>query len=286
MSKKSAQNYLITGLSGSGKSVALKALEDLGFYCIDNLPMALLEKTLEQEHRKTTTKQLALGMDVRDPSFIESYEELIHTIKKHKFKIIFLDCDNKIIIQRFSESRRPHPYDAKLPLLKAILEEREVLEKLMLRAQHIINTSKLSVHDLKAKIKSLVGKKIDLIPLNITLTSFGYKNGIPSEADLVFDVRFLKNPYFNKKLKDKTGLDKSVQTFVMEQKEAQDFFTKLSRFLNYLLKQYSKEGKTYLNIAIGCTGGHHRSVTLIETLAKNLKKTKYQISILHRDLGK
>lgn len=276
--------FLVTGLSGSGKSTALKALEDHGFYCIDNLPIRLFESSLKSPHKKNSPQLLALGMDVRDPDFIDSHPQLITNLKKYKFEIIFLNCNNKVIIQRFSESRRPHPYDPALPLQSAISEEREKLEKLMMRAHHLIDTSHLSVHDLKRKIKNILGEKLSERPLHITLISFGYKNGLPSEADLVFDVRFLKNPYFVSNLKKKTGLQTPVQKYVLEQKEAQIFLKKLQSFLKFLTQQYLKEGKFYLNLAIGCTGGQHRSVALVEELALQLKNEGKQIALLHRDL--
>ena len=284
--KAQKQFFLVSGLSGSGKTTALKALEDLGFFCTDNLPIHLLKNDHPFEQWLSSSLRTALGMDIRDPRFIKEYPELIAELQQKipQLKILFLDCAEASLLRRFSESRRPHPLGRNIPLIQAIKQERKKLNLLKLKADYVLDTSQLNVHQLKNEIHKLLGRFLPMPACTLTLTSFAYKKGIPLQSDWVVDVRFLKNPFFHPKLSKLTGKDKRVQNFIFRQKETKIFMKNLAHFLNYILIQNKKEGKAYVNIAMGCTGGQHRSVAMVERLPQLLKIKDFSVFTFHRDL--
>ena len=281
---------VVTGTSGAGKTTALKTFEDLGFFCVDNLPPSLLPKFLELAQNSQADK-IALGIDIREREFVGQEEPIFQNILQLgcNVDILFLDTQDEVLIRRFKETRRKHPLAKEGKGLKeSIAEERLYLEKIKRVATQIIDTSFFNVHDLKRWIEARYAQTA-LRHVSIHVISFSFKFGIPSEADLVFDVRFLPNPYFVSELKELNGRDNQVKIFMERSKELKIFMEKLLDLLKFLLPLYKQEGKHYLNIAIGCTGGKHRSVfvaeRLIETLKHNFDRTKeFYISLLHRDI--
>ncbi len=286
MKRTSHHFILVTGLSGSGKTTVLKALEDLGFHCIDNLPLKLLAQSEVLQSLHHTYKKIAIGMDARDKLFLKKYPDLLATFRKKipHFKILFLDAALNILQRRFSETRRPHPLGEHLNMAKAIEREQKILGNLKMLADYRLDTSELNIHTLRKSIRNLFKLTQEKAAFTVLFQSFGYKEGLPPDADLVFDLRFIKNPFFEKKLKSLTGLDPRVQKYVLKQKITQLFIKKILGFLGFLLKQYQLDQRTYLNVALGCTGGKHRSVTLAQELAAQFKKNGYRTIIHHRDI--
>jgi RNase adapter protein RapZ len=277
---------VVTGMSGSGKGTVLKAFEDQGFFCIDNLPVPLIPKFIEGIHASgSEVTHAALVIDIRAGDKLRELEKVIAELKKSSFHlfILFLEARDDVLVRRFSETRRPHPLAAGRPLREAIRMERRRLRKMRELADVTIDTSDYNVH----RVKTLVAERFRKHPrsstLNINLLSFGYKHGIPMEADLLFDVRFLPNPYFIPRLKALSGRDRKVRAYLRSFAETGEFIERLRELIEYLLPKYVREGKSYLTIAVGCTGGHHRSVFLVEELAGLLKKGKRAIHIRHRD---
>jgi RNase adapter protein RapZ len=284
------QLVIISGLSGAGKSTALKTLEDAGYYCIDNLPSQLFPSLIDLFQSDTTLKKhhkLALSMDAREKGFIDNFNKHYDDFKKNKAKIktIYLDTDDNVLIQRFSSTRRRHPLSPRGNIHLGIRKERTLLAPICDMANYIIDTSNLNVHQLKKQILRVVQVSSQQQSLNITLLSFGYHFGVPHHADIVMDVRFVANPYFIPHLKDLTGRDKKVQDYVLKQKVSQTFLRRFKNLLNFLISEYETEGKAYLTIAMGCTGGRHRSVSFSEIIAKQLKKKGHTINLVHRDLS-
>jgi len=281
---------LLTGLSGSGKTTALKVLEDQGFSTIDNLPVSLIPSLLQLVHGNSSHGgPLVLGMDVRGPEFLKSYPRALKLLKKttSPFEIWFLDCKEKILIQRFSETRRPHPLKRdRCSLATAIHEEKQKLEPLRKSATYVLDTSAFTVHQLKKALLAHLSSLQKVPPMEINLLSFGYKFGLPHEADMVLDVRFLPNPYFEPKLKNRPGTAPSVMKYLMKKKETKEFLQHSLKLFRFLIPQFQEEGKSQLTIAIGCTGGRHRSVSLVEYLQKKLSTQGRVLNIIHRDLGK
>lgn len=280
---------IVTGMSGAGKSTVLKMLEDIGYFCVDNLPPTLIGKFAEICFSPDSgINKVALGIDIRGGNlFPELFRELdILEEKGDNFNIIFLDASDEILVKRFKETRRKHPLLENGRIQDGIKKEREILEEAKNRARYIIDTSNLLIRDLKAEILKifLEGKKYE--NLIITILSFGFKYGIPSDSDLVFDVRFIPNPFYIAELKEKTGDDKEIQDYVMKWEVAQTFISKLDDMINFLIPNYIHEGKNQLVISIGCTGGKHRSVTLANKLYERLLKEEYSVNIHHRDIGK
>ncbi len=281
---------IITGTSGAGKSTALKTFEDLGFFCVDNLPLFLLPKFLSLV-RESKVDKVALVMDIREKQFAQKGNDILREIESRGYKpeILFFDAQNEVIIRRFKETRRKHPLAKKgKSITESIIEERKYLQEIRKLATQIIDTSSFSVHDLKRWIEARY-KETALRRLNVHIFSFGFKYGLPYEADLVLDVRFLPNPYFVPELKALDGRDERVRNYVMKSEEMQIFLKKILDLLQFLLPFYKREGKNYLNIAIGCTGGKHRSVVVAEALTKALKGSldnpyEYDISLTHRDI--
>jgi UPF0042 nucleotide-binding protein len=277
---------VVTGMSGSGKGTVLKAFEDLGFLCIDNLPVLLIPKFIEGLPTSgTEVTRAALGIDVRAGDKLRDLEKTIEGLRSAAFHLIvlYLEAKDEILVRRFSETRRPHPLSIDKPLREAIRIERRQLRNLKELADVTIDTSEYTVHLMKALITERFQKGPRPSTVNVNLLSFGYKNGIPLEADLLFDVRFLPNPYFVPKLKALTGRDRALIRYMRSFPETKEFIRRLVEFLKYLLPRYIREGKSYLTIAIGCTGGRHRSVFVVEELARHLKARRRMIHVRHRD---
>jgi len=278
---------IITGLSGSGKSTAMAALEDAGFYCVDNMPVALLPKFLQLPiENNSEIAGIALVMDLREKGFLSKYSQVFESLKKkgYKFEILFLEAKEDILVQRYSATRRQHPLSQGKSLLEGIRAEKQQLDDLRAASDKIIDTSSYNVHELKAKILEVARKSKKTAPMRIQIVSFGFKNGVPLDADLIIDVRFLVNPYFVAELKHLNGEDAKIKDFILSHKETQIFLNKYLDLLDYLLPMYEKEGKAYLTIAIGCTGGRHRSVTIARTIFDHIRKTRNLAEILHRDI--
>jgi UPF0042 nucleotide-binding protein len=279
---------IISGLSGSGKSTAIAAYEDAGFYCVDNMPVALLPKFLKLPlNHSTEISGFAFGMDLRERDFISKYQDIfkILTANSYKLRILFLEANDEILRRRYSQTRRHHPLSSHKTIMEGILDERERLKSLRKQAHKIIDTSALNIHELKSIIFKYVCENITINTMQTHIMSFGFKHGIPNDSDLIVDVRFLKNPYFIPELKPFDGENKAVKDFVLNTENAKIFLKKYMDLLDYLLPLYEKEGKAYLTIAFGCTGGRHRSVTVARRIYEHLNLRDRQVAITHRDKG-
>ena len=278
---------IVTGMSGGGKSSALKMLEDAGFYCVDNLPVSLIQKFMEliaTPDSEITT--VALGLDVRAGQAFSETTSILQKQKEkgYEFEILFMDASDAALVKRYKETRRVHPLAAEGRVEDGIHEEREMLSGIRKQADFVIDTSNLLTRELKEELDRIFVKNEEYNSLMITLLSFGFKYGIPADADLVFDVRFLPNPYYIDSLKPKTGNDKEVRDYVMQFPESEEFLDKLFDMLQFLIPNYVKEGKHQLVVAIGCTGGQHRSVTLANELFEKMKdQGSYGIRLIHRE---
>lgn len=281
---------VVTGMSGGGKRTVMKMLEDVGFYCVDNLPVLLIEKFIELiSNPNGETQKVALGIDVRADQDFSLAKESIDKLKNNGYpcEIIFLDASDQTLIKRYKETRRLHPFQIgpNVRLEDGIRKEREILVPIKNEADYIFDTTNLLVRNLKEEIERIFVSDKDYNSLMVNIVSFGFKNGIPTDADLVFDVRFLPNPFYIDELKYLTGNDKAVQDYVLQSGEADIFLNKLEDMLEFLIPGYVKEGKYQLVVAIGCTGGHHRSVTLANKLYENMKdKGDYGLTLSHRDI--
>lgn len=281
-------NFLIiTGLSGSGKTTVSRFLEDFGYYCVDNLPSKLIPNFVDLWKRKEVEiAKVALIVDIREEGFLTEFPKVLRSIRKQISPcVVFLDASDETLIKRFSESRRPHPLKSQRSMRDKVILERKRLAEIKNLADEVINTTATSIADLREMLSIRFVKK-DEINLQVVVVSFGYKHGIPLEADLVFDTRFLPNPFYVDKLRDKTGKHKSVRNYVLEAPETQKYQQELFHFVAYLMPRFVKEGKSYLTIAIGCTGGKHRSVVLSEELGAFLKEADYKVQVNHRDIYK
>jgi UPF0042 nucleotide-binding protein len=274
---------VLTGLSGAGKTVALNAFEDSSYFCVDNLPASLIKTFVHLCHKTPDISKIAIGVDIRERKFSADINNIIRSLKKkHDLNIIFLEAAEEDLVRRFKETRRPHPLGDK-DLKKAIQREKKMLSEIRGAADRVIDTSSLTPHQLRdIIIRHYSGDKKK--PMAISLVSFGFKYGTPSEADLLFDVRFLPNPHFVQELNPLQGTTQKVRRFVLGKKETGSFLEKLYPLLEFLLPCYQEEGRTYLTIGIGCTGGMHRSPVIVEELGKSLKKKKLSVSVTHRDL--
>lgn len=281
---------IVTGMSGAGKSTALKVLEDIGYFCVDNLPIPLFLKFVEMSAQPDANlDKVAIGIDIRGGrSFARLAEELdVLKEKEIPHEILYLDAGDDVLVKRYKETRRSHPLAKDGRLDKGIAAERKELEFLKMRATYIIDTSNLLTRELNQEIRKIFVEGKEYKNLYVTILSFGFKYGIPSDADLVFDVRFLPNPYYIEELKEKTGQDKAVQQYVMDNDKASVFLEKVTDLLEFLLPNYILEGKNQLVIAVGCTGGKHRSVTLANAIYEKMKeKEDYGFRIEHRDITK
>lgn len=278
---------VVTGMSGAGRSTALRAYEDLGYFCVDNLPPALIPSLVSLLSQGGELSRIALGVDVRTGTFLEGAAHVLDDLIKsgHHTEVVFLDCSDEGLVRRFSETRRGHPLAPGGDLLAAIQTERERVAPLRSRAQLVIDTTRLTVHDLRRRLVEHVAREATQQRMVTRVVSFGFRYGLPVDADLLFDLRYLPNPHFIPELKPKTGLDQPVADFVLAQPEAIELLTDLEAMLLKLLPRYEREGKTYLTIAIGCTGGRHRSVAMAEDLARRLG-AKHQVTVAHRDVTK
>lgn len=272
----------VTGVSGAGKSTAIRALEDISFYCVDNMPLPLLERFIDLLADSGEVQQAALVFDARAGRFLAGYHDAIAALRKagHHVEVLFLDANDDVLVRRFSETRRRHPLSGE-DLRKGILLEREMLRGLREEATAVVDTAGLSVHQLKGVIQERYRRSSDV--LGVTLLSFGFKHGLPSEADMVLDVRFLPNPYFVEELTASTGKEAKVSQFVLDNPDARELLERYTGLLQFLLPRMQKEGKAYLTVAIGCTGGRHRSVAIVEELAHRMPK-EFPLTVRHRDL--
>ncbi|NLZ81283.1 MAG: RNase adapter RapZ [Clostridiales bacterium] len=282
---------IVTGMSGAGKSTALKMLEDAGYFCVDNLPIALVSKFADLIfHQSGGINKVALGTDVRSGTALEGLEAVLDKMveKNYNYEILFLDASDQVLIKRYKETRRSHPLAAEERVDKGIVLERTKLEFLKKHADYIIDTSQLLTKELKLELENIFIKDEKFNNLFITILSFGFKYGVPNDSDLVFDVRFLPNPFYIDELKEKTGNDEVVKEYVLKFDSATIFLNKLEDMLEFLIPSYILEGKNQLIISIGCTGGKHRSVTLANELYKRLNQSEkeYGIRIEHRDIDK
>jgi UPF0042 nucleotide-binding protein len=282
---------LITGMSGAGKSTATKALEDLGFFCIDNLPVMLLPKLLElvSHGASDEVQRLAIVVDAREARFLDATETALAEVRRegHQLEVVFFDCADDALMRRFSETRRRHPLSPDGSVADGIAEERRVLDHLRALADQIVDTTRMTVHELRDAVTARFGGPGQDDKLNLTLLSFGFRNGIPPASDLVFDVRFLPNPYFVEGLKPHPGTDPRVSKWVLERGQSQEFLARLEALLHFLIPQYRAEGKSYLTVSVGCTGGRHRSVALAEELGRRLsERHRANVKVTHRDVDK
>lgn len=280
---------IVTGMSGAGKITALKIFEDNGYYCVDNLPIDLIENFADLLFSQTSEKnKVAIGVDIRSGNNLDRINEVLENlrIKDQNYEILFLDCNNSTLIKRFKETRRSHPMGDADSVENEINTERKKLAFLRKQADYIIDTSNLLVRNLGTEIEKIFVMNKEYRNLFVTIMSFGFKFGVPADCDLVFDVRFLPNPYYIPELKHKTGEDKEVQDFVLDSEVSREFLEKLTDMVKFLIPNYIDEGKNQLVIGIGCTGGHHRSVTVAKELYKQLDSADagYGIRIAHRDI--
>ncbi len=280
---------VITGISGAGKSLVAKHLEDEGFFCIDNLPPLLIPKIAEicsQSYGKMD--RIALVIDIRGGELLNDLLPALETLKEegHTFEILFMEASDKVVIKRYKESRRAHPLAQEGRLLKGIDEERRVLQKIKDRADYVIETSNLTPRQLKDAIAGIIGQDSTFRSMIINIISFGFKYGVPIECDLIFDVRFIPNPYYIDSMKKLTGKHDNVKEYVLKMSETVEFLDKLNSMLDFLIPNYVKEGKSQLVIGIGCTGGRHRSVAIADELHRNLSEKQHRTVIEHRDIDK
>ncbi|HQA51177.1 MAG: RNase adapter RapZ [Syntrophomonadaceae bacterium] len=279
---------IITGLSGAGKSQAVNCLEDMGYYCVDNLPPALLNKFVELSlQSEGKIEKVALVIDVRGGEFFNDLSQALQELQEGHipFEILFLEASNEVLVRRFKESRRRHPLAEKRSLLEAIQLERDMLKELRGRANVVVDTSTLNPRELKEKLQAQFSQHQDN-PFTINLVTFGYKSGIPMDSDLVIDVRFLTNPFYDPVMRTMTGADQPVIDYVLDSPITKSFTRRFLNLLKFLIPHYIKEGKTNLNVAIGCTGGQHRSVVLGDYIGQKLKKLGYNVLVRHRDIAK
>lgn len=286
---KNMRVVIITGLSGSGKSTALRALEDIGFFCVDNLPVVLLPKFLALTAQSSPEiKQVAMVMDMRERSFLEKYERIFSHLKEkgYKIEILFLDSTDESLLHRFSETRRIHPLSEKGLVMDGISLEREKLSSLKKMADRVIDTTSSNVHQLKDIVQQYFLPSSGHKKMIINVISFGYRYGLPADADLVYDARFLPNPYFVKELKEFDGHNNSVREYVLSDEKSKTFLKKILDLMTFLIPLYDKEGKVRLNVALGCTGGKHRSVVIANQLGAHFSEMKYLVNVIHRDINK
>ncbi|MEE8350360.1 MAG: RNase adapter RapZ [Acidobacteriota bacterium] len=278
---------ILTGMSGSGKHTAFKALEDLGYFCVDNLPISLISRLVEMSTASGgEIRQLAVVIDIRLGESLTGFEALFSRIKQLSARstVVFFDASNEVLARRYGETRRVHPLGRKQSLLEGIRSERKKLSGIRSVADRIVDTSEFSVHDFRNLIYQEFQPAGPVDPLNVSLVSFGFKHGLPYNSELVFDVRFLPNPFFEAGLREKTGNDVEVVQYMLKQPETGEILGKLYDMLEYLLPKYTREGKKYITISVGCTGGKHRSVMLVNELKKRLERVGRKVNLVHRDL--
>jgi len=285
MSLLQPELVIITGLSGSGKGTVLKCLEDLGYYAVDNLPIPLISKLAELTRDSPNIRKAAIVVDIREGASLKEFPKLYKGIReKVRTTLLFLEADDATILRRFSETRRPHPLAASGSVASNIQAEKKQLASIRKLADHIINSSKFNVHELRDLIQEKFGGKGVESKMRIYVNSFGYRHGVPTDSDLVFDVRFLPNPNYIPAFKQLTGRHPSVARYISTFPQTTEFLEKITDLLIYLLPHYMREGKSYLTISFGCTGGHHRSVFLADQIRKRLTKSGYKVTSNHRDI--
>lgn len=290
--KSVSQNFvIITGLSGSGMSSATNAFEDLGYFCVDNLPITMLSTfsrlLIPTKEELVAIEKAALVINIRERHFLSKFpDELNKLAKKLSPFVLFFEASDEVLQRRFSETRRPHPADAGMGLLTAIRAEKDAMREVREKADLIIDTTAHTVHTLRRLLIERFGQKVEGAPLHVDILSFGHKHGAPNQVDLLFDVRHLPNPFFEKGLRDLPGTDKKVVEFLEKQTEVKETIRRFTDLMEYLLPLYKREGKSYLTIGVGCTGGRHRSVMVANSLGKALKKDNFDVSVMHRDVQK
>ena len=276
---------IVTGISGAGKASALKAFEDLGYHCVDNLPLELLPDFAALVTASAEVERAAIVVDVREGATLDRLPEILKGVRKQlRTRVVFLDAQDSVLVRRFSETRRPHPLGRSETVSRSIVEERQLLDPIRNVADTLIDTSNFNVHELRADILARFGHDKDTKRLLVSCLSFGFKNGVPLDADMVFDVRFLPNPHFVPEFRKKTGLDPKVADYVRGFPQTKEFLDRVTKLMLYLLPHYVEEGKSYLTVAFGCTGGQHRSVMMAEEIGERLRKAGYQVKALHRDI--
>ena len=286
--KDRVQLVVVTGLSGSGKSTAIHVLEDLGFYCIDNLPVALIPRVVELwESSQEGVRRVALGVDVRERHFLDQVPSVFAELRTRgvALEVLYLEASDDVLLRRFSETRRPHPAADGGSAVDGIRREREKLRALREASDRIIDTSGLTVHELRAALRDLI-ERTDTGVMTVALLSFGYKHGLPTDADLVLDCRFLPNPFFVEELRHRIGTDQAVADYVLNREETRELLERITALLDFALPRYQREGKSYLTIALGCTGGRHRSIVLVEELRRLLDARGYRVLVRHRDVDR
>jgi RNase adapter protein RapZ len=278
---------IVTGISGAGKASALKTFEDLGFHAVDNLPLELLTDFAELVDKSTEIQSAAIVVDVREGQTLDRLPDILKSVKTIlPTRVLFLDAQDGVLVRRYSETRRPHPLRRQETVSRSIVEERQLLDPIRNVADTLIDTSTFNVHELRAHLQSRFGQEDRAKHLLVSCLSFGFKNGVPLDADLVFDVRFLPNPHFVPEFRKKTGKDAKVANYVRSFPQTVEFLGRVTDLMLYLLPHYVSEGKSYLTVAFGCTGGQHRSVMMAEDMAKRLKAAGYRVKALHRDIPK
>src|SRR5437660_1585700 len=278
---------IITGMSGSGKASVLKAFEDLGYYCVDNLPVGLIPRFAELAGQSAEIERTALVVDVREGRQLEELPAIVKSVRRMiATKVIFLEASDSVLLRRYSETRRPHPLGTHSPVKASLAAERRHLRHIRAMADLVIDTSKFNVHELRSHIIELFQKKEEGRNILVSFVSFGFKHGVPDDADLMFDVRFLPNPHFVPEFRPLTGRHPKVAKYIRSFPQTTEFIQRISDLLIYLLPHYIHEGKSYLTIAFGCTGGQHRSVMISEDVARRLKKAGYRVKVVHRDSPK
>jgi RNase adapter protein RapZ len=278
---------IITGLSGSGKGTVLKALEDYGYYSVDNLPVELIPKFAELTKESPSVRSAALVVDIREGKTLENFPAIYEEVRKRiQTRLVFLEANDDVIVRRFSETRRPHPLGQDLSVSGSVKAERKTLAPIRVLADYVVNTSKLNVHELRQLIEEKFHGERDESKIMIYVTSFGFRHGVPSDSDLVFDVRFLPNPNYIPAFKKLTGRNPKVAAYIRNFPQTQEFLSRIGDLLIYLLPHYIREGKSYLTISFGCTGGHHRSVMMAHEIRQHLAKQGYRVKESHRDIEK
>ena len=285
LKKPAKELVIVTGISGAGKASALKTFEDLGYHAVDNLPLELLPDFARLVGKSVEVERAAIVVDVREGTTLDRLPEILKSVKKLlPTRVVFLDAQDAVLVRRYSETRRPHPLGRSETVSRSIVEERQLLDPIRNVADTLIDTSNFNVHELRAHIQARFGQEKEAKRLLVSCLSFGFKNGVPLDADMVFDVRFLPNPHFVPEFRKLTGLDPKVAAYVRRFPQTKEFLCRVTDLMLYLLPHYVEEGKSYLTVAFGCTGGQHRSVMMAEEMSKRLKKAGYQVKALHRDM--
>lgn len=285
MKKPKKELVIVTGISGAGKASALRNFEDLGYHAVDNLPLELLTEFAGLIGKSPEIERAAIVVDVREGQTLDQLPEILKQVKQIiPTRVVFLDAQDAVLVRRYSETRRPHPLRRSETVERSIVEERQLLDPIRNVADTLVDTSNFNVHELRAHIQQRFSQEDQTKRLLVSCLSFGFKNGVPLDADLVFDVRFLPNPHFVPEFRKKTGKDPKVAAYVRKFPQTKEFLAKVTDLMLYLLPHYIEEGKSYLTVAFGCTGGQHRSVMMAEEMSKRLRKEGYQIKAVHRDI--